>query len=103
MWHCSGCQTPFEKRHELFNHRRSLRCGGEWNRVVYMGEGPEFGSTGLPNTMGWCREGTKITKTPHGRRNPPRPKCRPRPTPTINPLKLFLKSLQRERGNEVRI
>lgn len=32
---CSGCNIIFNKVHELLNHRRTFRCGGEWNAIVY--------------------------------------------------------------------
>jgi hypothetical protein len=32
---CSGCNREFQKTHLMLNHRRTFRCGGEWNEVVY--------------------------------------------------------------------
>lgn len=33
---CSGCDIVFNKVHLLLQHRRSFRCGGEWNECVYV-------------------------------------------------------------------
>lgn len=36
---CSGCNHEFQKTHLLRNHRRTFRCGGEWNEHVYVPTG----------------------------------------------------------------
>lgn len=28
--YCTGCGELFKKTHELYNHRRSMRCGGRF-------------------------------------------------------------------------
>lgn len=38
LWpYCSGCHCLFPKTHQMLNHRKTFRCGGEWNEFVTLG------------------------------------------------------------------
>lgn len=36
MKYCTGCGGEFESTHLLKNHRRTFRCGGEFNNMVIL-------------------------------------------------------------------